>query len=52
MKRVLAIVFSLIFILVCSASAFADTISLKEGTYIVGKDLPAGQYEVTCTEDQ
>ena len=54
MKRFLSLVLCFVFVAVVMMGAvnpaIAETITLSAGVYNVGKDIPAGEYEILCTE--
>ena len=46
----LGFVLTIIIVLFASITAFAETKTITAGVYNVGSDLPAGEYEIQCTE--
>ena len=54
MKRFLSLslclVFAAVMLLGSVSIAVAETLTLSAGVYNVGKDIPAGEYEILCTE--
>ena len=50
MKRIMAMALAMA-ILLCAGLAHAEgERTLREGKYIIGEDIPAGVYEITCIE--
>ena len=50
MKKLTAVLLALALLaLFCGALAAGKEVKLKEGKYIIGRDIPAGRYRLTCT---
>ena len=52
MKRMMALAMAAL-LMVCAVTGLAEVANartLREGKYIIGEDIPAGKYALTCTE--
>lgn len=50
MKRIISIILISVFTICVCLSVSAETTILSSGSYTIGKNLPAGEYIITCTE--